>query len=76
MQLFYVEHSVLTTQKYALLAKDEDDLKRILEERERTIREAQFVAKLERDKQGKVIGHQLNSDWDSGCQGPKWDGKL
>ena len=74
MKLFYVEHSVVTTESFALLAKDEEDLKRVLAERELAFKNAAFTAKVQRNKQGKVEGHQLSSDWDSGCQGPAWNG--
>jgi hypothetical protein len=74
MNLYYVEHSVVTTARYALLAKDDEDLKRVLAEREAAVRAAPFVVKYARDKQGKIESHKLNPDWNVGCAGPAWNG--
>lgn len=74
MKLFYVEHSVVVTKHFALIAADEDDLKRLLAEREAAVHAAPFTSKVERDKSGKPIGHQLNADWTYAPHGPTWDG--
>ncbi len=75
MKLFYVEHSVLKTARYALLAEDEDDLKLKLAEREAIVKAAPFIVKLQRDKAGKVEGHQLSTDWNVLVPQAPWDGK-
>lgn len=74
MKLYYVEHSVVTTARYALVAKDDDDLKRVLAEREAAVKAAPFVAKLQRDKSGNPIGFEMSKDWDCGIAGPTWNG--
>ncbi len=74
MKLYYVDHSVIVVQRYALIAKDEDDLKRLLAEREAAVRAATFTAKVPRDKAGKAIGHELSEDWPYAPHGPAWDG--
>jgi len=60
----YVDLPVLTTERHCLVITDEDDLKRQLAEREAALRAAPYVAKSQRDKQGKLITYQLNKDWD------------
>lgn len=74
MNLYYVEHEVLVRKTYALIAADDEDLKRLLAEREATIRVATFSPKLQRDKKGAVLAHKLNADWTRAPHGPKWDG--
>lgn len=74
MKLYYVEHEVLVRKSYALIAANEDELKELLAEREQAVRTAPFAPKLQRDKKGAVVAHELNSDWTSAPHGPKWDG--
>jgi hypothetical protein len=74
MNLYYVDHSVVVTQRYVLVATDEDDLKRLLAERAEAVKAVQFVSKIERDKKGNVVAHELSADWPYAPHGPKWDG--
>jgi hypothetical protein len=74
VKLYYVDHSVVVVQRYALIAEDEEDLKRLLAEREAAVRAAPFTAKVPRDKAGKPIGHELGPDWPYAPHGPTWDG--
>ena len=76
MKLYYVEHQVVTTQLYALVAEDEADLKRQLAEREAIVRAAAFTPKFQRDKSGALIGYQMGPDWTYVPFGPKWNGAL
>ena len=74
MRLYYVDHSVVVTQSYAIVAADEDDLKQKLAERADAVKNVPFASKIERDKTGKAIGHELGPDWTYAPHGPKWDG--
>lgn len=76
MKLFYVEHTVLSTARFALLAEDEEQLKVVLAEREASLRKAPFTSKISRDKGGKVQSFALGSDWDPGTAPQAWDGKI
>jgi hypothetical protein len=60
----YVDLPVLATERHCLVIVDEADLKQQLAEREAALRTAPYVAKPQRDKQGKLITYQLNKDWD------------
>jgi hypothetical protein len=74
MNLYYVDHSVMTTKRFALIAKDEDDLKRIIAEREVKVL-TMFTSKAERDKSGATIAYKLSPAWGGGCACSPWDGK-
>lgn len=63
MKMFYVEHSVITMARHAIIAKDEEDLKKILGEREEALRTSAFKSKLHRVVQNEVISYQLSKDW-------------
>lgn len=75
MKLFYVEHSVVTTEKFALVARDEEHLEQLLSERKETFDAVEFSSKLQRDKKSAVLSHELNEDWTTVPAGPKWDGR-
>ncbi len=60
----YVERSVLVTQRWAYTCADEADLKQQLEKAEVALKDQPFVAKIERDKSGKVVFTQLSKDWE------------
>lgn len=64
MKTVYVTHSVLTTARFCMVVKDEEDLKQQLVEREATLRAQPFVGKVDRDKAGKPLMHQMSKDWD------------
>lgn len=70
MQLFYVEHSVVTKHRYALVAKDESDLKDQLTKRELSFRKVEFVSKIEKES------YLLAENWDNFTDTQVWSGKL
>ncbi len=72
MKTVYVTHTVLTTAKFCMVVKDEEDLKKQLAEREASLRAQPFVAKPDRDKSGKLLMHELSKDWDGFYPKP-WD---
>jgi hypothetical protein len=65
MNLVYVTHSVVVEKRFALVVKDEEDLKRVLAEREAKVKAAQFKSKAARDKKGALELYPLNPDWHS-----------
>jgi len=63
MKLIYVKRSVVTEESFAMVVRDEDDLKAQLAKCEEEFKAVPFVAKPEKDKQGKLVLHQMNKDW-------------
>lgn len=63
MKTVYVTHTVLTTKQFCMVVKDEADLAAQLATREASIKAQPFVAKLDRDKAGKPVFHELSPDW-------------
>lgn len=74
MNLYYVDHSIMVTQRFALLAVDQDELNAIIAAREAKVL-TMFKSKVVADKSGKPLVYPLSADWDGGCSGPPWDGK-
>lgn len=74
MKLYYVEHSVVVVKSFALIAKDEQHLQALLDERKSAVAAVPFTAKIQRDKKGNVVEHQLSDAWTYVPHGPKWDG--
>jgi RecB family endonuclease NucS len=62
--VIYVERSVVTTERVAMIVVDEADMKAQLLKHEQLLREFKYVSKPDRDKQGKIEFHVLNNDWD------------
>ena len=58
-----VELSVMKTENVVLVVKDEADLKQQIADYEVRLRAQPIVAKIKRDKQGKVVMQQMNKDW-------------
>jgi hypothetical protein len=63
MKVIYVTRSVVVDQVFAMVVVDEEDLKKQLLEAEAAFKAIQFVSKPQKDKQGKLVLHQMNKDW-------------
>ena len=64
--LIYVERSVVTVERVAMIVDDEADMKKQLAAHElQLLRDFKYVAKAERDKAGKLALNELNKDWDT-----------
>jgi len=65
MKLIYVSHPKLVMERVAMMVADQADLDLQLAVRENAMRTAEFKVKLDRDKSGKPVFHELNSGWDN-----------
>ena len=63
MKLIYVTRSIVIDQVFAMVVTDEEDLKKQLSEAEAAFKAIPFVSKPQKDKQGKLVLHQMNKDW-------------
>jgi hypothetical protein len=63
MKLIYVTRSIVVDQVFAMVVKDEDDLTAQITAEEAKFKAIPFVSKPQKDKQGKLILHQMNKDW-------------
>lgn len=68
-KLYYVEHSVVTKMRFALIAENEEEVKEELKARELKFKTLAFKSKIEK------VSYPLNKDWDSFKALP-WDGKT
>lgn len=60
----YVEHSTVVIEKFMMVVTSEANMKEQLLEREENMKFEKFVSKPQREKSGKIIMHEMNSDWD------------
>lgn len=63
MKLIYVTQQVVTERVVAMVVKDGDALETQLAAAEYNLRNIDWKPKLQRDKQGNPIFHQLGQDW-------------
>lgn len=64
--LIYVERSSIVTERVAMIVADEADMKRQLAAHElQLLRDFKYVAKVDRDKAGRLALNELNKDWDT-----------
>jgi hypothetical protein len=63
MKVVYVTRSVVVEEKFAMVVLDEEDLRLQQAVAEVAYKAIPFVAKPQKDKQGKIVLHQMNKDW-------------
>jgi hypothetical protein len=64
MKLIYVTHPKLVMDRYAIMVENQEALDNELAKREQAIRDFDWKAKVERDKAGSPLFHELNPGWD------------
>lgn len=62
--MVYLEVPVIAVGKMAIFVTDEDDLKNKMTKLEEDFRKQPLTYKPQRGEKGKIVFHQLSSDWD------------